>query len=344
LLDRLDVGYPGRKFLEELFAMAAEGEDYAVILDACNRYRTGREAQSAMADRPWLLQRQVQTLLAAHRAGEALQLAEAEAAGAPAAIKEARVLALIDLGQTGVAREFLAAWRASAGNNLALVVRLQVRVFGESRQFDEMEAAIDELRALTPADPKPAVYGIVQRALAGRGELAAAALDDYFFRFGGSRENLLLIMQPLAEIAALPLVQRCFDRATSLGYDLQSFHMQLFQAQMRRGDWIAAQRILDQIHLLAPRDDPAGIFWLKWQERLLAAAIDPSLLAQKALLEIFQDRPWSLPAFYQTGTVLLRANRPETARQVLDVGQHYYPANSSLAKLLAEAERSLGAK
>ena len=340
LLDRLDVGYPGRKFLEELFAMAAEGEDYAVILDACNRYRTGREAQPAAADRRGLLQRQVQTLLAARRAAEALQLAEAEAAGAPAAIKEARVLALIDLGQTGVAREFLAAWHASAGDDLALVVCLQVRVFGEARQFDEMEAAIDELRALTPADPKPAAYGIAQRVLAGRSERAAAALDDYFFRFGGNRENLLLIMQPLAEIAPLPLVQRCFDRATSLGYDLQPFYVQLFQAQMRRGDWTAAQRILSQLH----PDDPAGIFLLKWQERLLAAVTDPSLLAQKALLEILQDRPLPLPVFNQTCTVLLRANRPETARQVLDVGQRQYPASSSLAKLLAEAERSLGAK
>ena len=254
------------------------------------------------------------------------------------------MLALIDLGQTGEAREFLAAWRASAGNNLALVVRLQVRVFGEARQFDEMEAALGELRALTPADPKPAVYGIVQRALAGRGDLAAAALDDYFFRFGGSRENLLLLMQPLTEITALPLVQRCFDRATSLGYDLGAFRVQLFQAQIRRNDWTAAQRILDQLHPLVPRDDPAAIFWLEWQERLLAAATDPSLLAQKALLELCQERPWPLPVFYQTCTVLLRANRPETAHQVLDIGQHYFPESSSLARLLAEAERTLGAK
>ena len=83
---------------------------------------------------------------------------------------------------------------------------------------------------------------------------------------------------------------------------------------------------------------------MKWQQRLLAAATDPSLLAQQALLEIFEERPWPLAAFYQTGTVLLRANRPKTARQVLDVGLRHYPASFSLAKLLAEAERSFGAK
>ncbi len=344
LLDRLDVGYPGRDFMDELFALAAEGEDYAVILNACQRYRTGPEAQPAVADRPWLLHREVQTLLAARRAGEALQLAEAAGADAPAPIKEARVLALIDLGRTAEADEFLAAWRASAGSDLALVVRLQVRAFGEARRFDEMEAAIGELRALTPADPKPAVYGIVQRVLAGRGELAAATLDDYFFRFGGSRENLLLLTQPLAEIAALPLVQRCFDRATVLGYDLQPFRVQSFLAQMQRGDWTAAQRILDQLHPLVRRDDPTETFWLDWQSRLVAAATDPSLLAQKALLEIFENRPLPLAVFNQTCTVLLRARRPETARQVVAVGQHYYPASPSLTKFLAEAERTLGAK
>ena len=344
LLDRLDLGYPGREFMEKLFALAEEGEDYAVILNTCQRYRTGRTAAAAVADRPWLLQRQVQTLLAARRAGEALQLAEAAGPDAPAAIGEARVLALIDLGQTGGAREFLAAWRERAGPDLARVVRLQVRVFGEARQFEAMESAIDELRALTPADPKPAVYGIVQRAKAGRGDLAAGALDDYFSRFGGSRENLLLVMQPLAEIAALPLVQGGYDRAASLGYDLQPFRVQLFLTQLRRGDWTAAQRILDQLHPLGSRDDPAGIFWLNWQERLVTAATDPSLLAQRALLEIVQDRPLPLPDFCQTCQVLLRANRNETARQVLEIGQHYYPASSSLAKLLAEAERSLGAR
>jgi hypothetical protein len=343
LLDRLAMGYPGREFMAELFSMAAAGEDYAVILDACTRYRTGREAQSAAADHSWLLQRQVQTLLAAHRVGEALLLAQAEGADAPAAIKEARVLALIDLGQTGEARAFLAAWRAHAGDYLALVMRLQVRVFGEARQFDEMEAAIAELRTLAPADPKPAVYGVVQLAMAGRAERAATTLDDYFFRFGGSRENLLLIMQPLAEIAALPLVQSCFDRATSLGYDLQPFRVQLFLAQLRRGDWTAAQRILVQLQSLVSREDPAGIFWLKWQERLVAAATDPSLLAQKALLEIFQDRLLPLSFYSQTCSVLLRANRPDTARQILNFGQHYYPSSSTLARLLAEAERSLGA-
>ena len=254
------------------------------------------------------------------------------------------MLALINLGQTDEAREFLAAWRASAGSDLALVVRLQVRVFGEARRFDEMEAAIDELRTLTPADPKPAVYGIVQRALAGRGELAATTLDDYFFRFGGSRENLLLIAQPLAEIAALPLVQRCFDRATSLGYDLQPFRMQLFEAQMQRGDWTAAQRALDQFDPRFRRDDPAGMLWLEWQERLVAAATDPSLLAQKALLEIFEDRPLPLPVFSQTCAVLLRAGRPETARQVLAVGRRYFPASPTLTRFLAEAERTLGAR
>ena len=344
LLERLNAGYPGRAFLEVLFSFAAGGEDYAVILDACNRYRAGRDAQAAVGDRPWLLQRQVQALLAARRAGEALQLTEAAGANAPAAITEARILALVDLGRYDEATGFLTAWRAKAGANLAQVLRLQVRVFRETRRFAEMEATLQELSSLAPADPNPAAFRVVQRAMAGQDELASTALDDYFFRFDGSRENLLLVAQPLAEIAALPLVQRCFDRAVSLGYDAKPFRMSFFLTQMQRGAWTAAQQTLEQLRPQILVNDPAETFWLKWQERLIAAAIDPAPSAQEPLLEILQARPLPLPVYYQTGTMLLRANRPATARRVHDVGQRYFPASSSLAQLRTDVERARGAQ
>ena len=344
LTDRLDVGYPGREFLEALFNCAASGDDYAVILDACERYRTARNSASAEADRPWLLQRQVQTLLAAGRPGEALRLAETAGADAPAAIKEGEVFALIDLGRTSEASALLAVWRASPGANVAQVLRLQVRVLREARQFAEMEAAIKELCALTPADPKPPVYGIVQRAMAHQDASAAAALEDYLFRFGATKENVLLVVTPLAEVAAGPLVERCIEQAVTLGWDLKPFRTQLLRAQEQRGDWLAAQRTLDQLRPQMRPDNPAEMLWLKWQGQLVGAAIDPSQIAQGALLEIFRTRPLPLSAFAQTGELLLRAGRFETAREVANLGQHYYPASPTLAKLLANAEREQSAK
>lgn len=339
LNDRLDAGYPGRPFLSELFLFAAEGEDYAVILDACERYRAGPASPPAAADRPWLLQQQLQALLAARRADEALRLVEAEGAGAPAPVREARVLALVDLGRNDEAIAYLAAWRANPGGNLAFVLRLQVRAFREAGRPAEMDTAIQAVRALAPADPAPAVFGVVQCVLAGRDERAAAALDDYFFRFGGYAENLLLVARPLAEIGALPLVQRCFDRAASLGYDLKPFRLQLVLTLLHRGDWTMAQRALAPLRPVAGTGDVAEVFRFKWLEQLAAAAADPSPVAQQALLDVFQNRLLPLPVFFQTGTVLLRANRIETARRTLDLGQRFYPASSSLSRLQADRER-----
>ena len=91
-------------------------------------------------------------------------------------------------------------------------------------------------------------------------------------------------------------------------------------------------------------DNPAEMLWLKWQGQLVGAATDPSQIAQEGLLEIFRTRPLPLAAFAQTGELLLRAGRFETAREVANLGQHYYPASPALAKLLANAERDQSAK
>src|SRR5581483_10286395 len=80
------------------------------------------------------------------------------------------------------------------------------------------------------------------------------------------------------------LVTRSLDRAISLGYDPQPFRMQLFLARMQRGDWPAAQLLLDQLRSRARLDDPAEALWFTWQEELLAAAADPG--------RITQDAPW----------------------------------------------------
>ena len=61
---------------------------------------------------------------------------------------------------------------------------------------------------MSPTDPRPVVYGAVQRALGGRNAAAGAALDDYIFRFGGSAQNLQLVAEPLAETGNLPLLER----------------------------------------------------------------------------------------------------------------------------------------
>jgi hypothetical protein len=103
------------------------------------------------------------------------------------------------LGRTAEAAEYLEAWATRPGADLQAVRRFRVRVSRAAGRLDEMERALAELRVAAPDDPGQAVYGIVQRALAGEEDAAKVALEDYLFRFGGSAANLKMAATPLAE-------------------------------------------------------------------------------------------------------------------------------------------------
>jgi len=326
LREGLTDEYPGRPYLETLFGAAEQGEDFPLVSETAQRYlATAKEI--APKDRRWLTEREFSALLSAGQAADALALAEKENISDGAA--EHRVLALLALGRPAEAATFIGEWRARPAAEPGVPIRLLVRALREAGRFEEMEAALKELRELTPAEPAPRVYAVVQEAMAGRAAAASAALDDYLFRFGGKNENLMMLAVPLGEIRALTLLRRVADAAAERGYPRPRYQTLLMQAHAQAGDFEAAARFL------AAMPDPAQLSpaeraWRDWMGALVEVARAPNETAQTTFVSLVRDRPWPLGFIRQGVEILLRAKRWEPARDVIAIGRRAYPASAWL--------------
>lgn len=345
--DGLANEYPGRAYLAALFEIAEEGEDYARIVQTCERYRKTLAGDAGLRDQRWLEAKQFAALMAMNRPAEALALV-AEQAGWSDLAAEQRVLALLALGRTGEAVQLLADWHARPGADLRLVTRLQVRALREAKQLDAMDRALEELRRLTPNQPQPIVYAVVQRAMAGRTAEARATLDDYLFRMAKTPAEVQLVAEPLEEIANLPLLERCAEAAAERGYPKESCQVLLVQVHVRRGEWLAAQQILRQMAPADPKAAPRAAafsrFWRDWTNVLLDAAINPGDNAQLPLLEFLRSRPWPMSIFRRSLEALRLAGRLETERDAVAIAAGAFPASAWVQARQAEVAAQIAAR
>lgn len=330
----LTVKFPGRAYLESMFGLAEQEENFDLVVQTARRYLPLLADEAGRLDRRWLSSREMGALLGARRFEDALAAAEAAEPGD--LTREHRVLALLELHRTEDARRLLEEWRQLPGADRSTVVRLSVRVFREAGQMDEMERALRELKELSPTDPRPLVYGIIQQALAGRETAARAALDDFVFRFGGSPENLRLMAEPLAEIANLPLLEVCAASAAERGYAALPFNVLLVQALVQKSEWKAASAIFAKLVPPTGRDAPMHQAWAEWMKQLLDAVQGRSGTNAVTLVDVLRSRLWSVKIYQTTVAALLHAKQIETARDVTNLAQLRFPANASITKLAAE--------
>lgn len=330
----LGYGYPGRQYLTTLFALAAQSEDFDTIVAACAALQPPDEEERA-----WLKAQNVSALIAAQRAPEALALTATPDAAGSAQLREGRVLALVEAGRPVEAIAYLAAWRAETGPaNRAQILRLEARALREAGRLDEMDAALEQLRTLAPADPRSHLYGVVQRYLAGRTTAAEAALDDYIRRFAGTAQNLMLAATALTEAKATPLVARCLAEAAAHGFPLKPFQLTLVQAQLEAGDWGGAAATLAAVKPQLAASNLAEQFSFDWMTRLAAVATQSDAAPESALLALLQQRTLPLRVYRQTAEVLLRARRPAAAKNAVEIGLRAYPVSRTLERLRGEAD------
>jgi tetratricopeptide (TPR) repeat protein len=327
LVERLAHGYPGRAYLEELFGLAGEGEDYEVILSACERF-----IPEANEDRGWLVVQRIQTLIAAGRFAGALSATEG--ADSSAAMREARVLALIELNRVDEALAYLDRWEAESDAAIhAMIVRLRVHALREARQLVAMNTECERLRELEPASSRAYLHGVIQKSLAGQRAESAAALDGYFRRFAASATDLLLAANALASAGDVALVDRCAERAVQQGFSSVAFGLVRLEAQLSHGDRAAAGRTMAEIEPLFATAQPAERYVGTWLQRLLAVSTRADEVPTAALVGIFQERPAPLRLLRVSIEVLVRAERYESALAVLEVAERSYPSSRTLAGL-----------
>ena len=258
------------------------------------------------------------------------QDAEGEQAGSD--LREARVLARLDLGRFGDALADLDAWRVRPGANRVQIMRLRAQALRQAGRGEDMEATLKALWDFAPDEPRLRVFGMVQEILAGRGAMAAAGLDDYLWRFGGNAQALAYAAAELSEVGALNLVERCATEAELHGFPARTFLQMLADTQIVRADWAGAARTVGRLALQSDQANPIDRYYLLWAQRLIAATAPDDGL-RVALLEVLQARPVPIRLVRRTVEAMIAAGRLETANGACEIGLRLFPASDSLRQL-----------
>lgn len=343
----LATRYPGRAYLEAMMRTASQAEDYEWWLRTCDRaLELAGEGPSLTDDRRWLVLQKLAALLAADRADEALKLAEAEGETNSPSIAEFRVLALLKAGRAADAVAFLDEWAGMAeGRRVeAQVLRLRVRACREAGDIAGMDRALEEMRAQAPTNPRPYVYAVVQNAIAGREDKAAAELDQFLLRFGSRPKDLLVLAEPLAETGEVALLERVLAHARRQGFAMPPFRRFMTESLMARGDWRGAA---GQLALMEAEIDPAkdrqAAFWHDVTDALVQAALDAGEGTQSTLVSKVRGRQFTLAVYKEMIRRLRAAGRPATARQLVTFAQGVYPKNKDIEAWRMELDGELAA-
>lgn len=334
LTEDLAQGYPGRDYLDAYFHYAMEGEDYGGVISVCDRFLPVVPA----ADRAWLKLQKQRAQLGAGQNDAVLRETEAEGDRAGADTREARVLALSNLGRHDEALAYLEKWSRWPGANPIQIARLKAQELREAGRIEAMEAELARLRDLTPWIPEWNAYGIRQNVLAGRPKEAAALLDDYLFRFAGTPGNISLVARELGKAQDLPLVERCVREAQAHGFAMQPFLQVLLDAEVDAHQWAAAARTLARLGPLTTKSDLPNTLYLQWMQHLIAA-VGRNEAQQAVLIQFLRNRPFSLGMFRRTCEVLLAAGQVDVAGRACAVGRGAFPASASLARLDARIQK-----
>ncbi len=341
----LQTRYPGREYVAKVIQVAAQAEDFDGWVGACDQALARVAGQPNLdGEHRWLIQEKLRALIAAERTDEALVLAEAEGESPHPAISELRVLALLAAHQPAEAVRFLQAWSERTGPKAdQQILRLQVRAYREAGELAAMGQALETLRQLTPVDPRPYVYAILQWLLAGQRDEAKRVMESFYLRFGSTPQYLQILAAPLGEIAERELLEQLIAFARQQGFALTPLRHALVQALMERGDWREAGGLVREL-AADPKADPAATAWYELLNAHVNAALDPSEGTQSTLVSLVRSRQFSLGFYKGLIRSLERAGRVATAREVVTFAQGVYAQNRAIEALRAELEGAIAAE
>lgn len=350
----LEFSYPGRAEFQRFLNLWGSGEEYGLARAAIERTLTHDDRQ-VETDRDWLREQAAQFGLRQGDSAAVLSWADTRPISDQMA-GELRLLALIAEGRADEALAWADEWKAQGGEP-GRVARLEVRAAREAGDLTRLEQAWETLRRLTPAQPHPYVFGVVQRALAGDPHVRDS-LDDYLFRFGSRVDSLDLIVEPLGQIARFDLL--AIVKAWAEAHGLQSEVLQRSTVQIRltQGDWAGAAQALRALEdwreaqqqraisrpqgSRAPTSSNAGaLMWEKAVQQTLVFLLDPSEGHQQALVDWVRSNARGLPAYRLVLGWLEQAEHWQAARTIVGLAQRHFPDHAGLREQRERYETAL---
>lgn len=330
LNEGLKYGFPGLPYIKNICALAAEEENYDWSIQVCDKALAQLAAdRERTEERRDVTLQKMTVLMAADRPDDVLKIVGAQGDKAGSIFDEFRVLALVKAGRPAAAVASLEAWRERSGA-MPQVMRLQVRAFREAGRMADMEQALEELRACTPASPQPYIYGIVQYQLAGRWRKACAWVDDFLLRFGSNPDNLLTLAEPLVEIDDRMVLEQLIDHARLHGFNGEPLQVALLKVLVDKGEWLKARELLSEIRSQFKTATPERTSWYELMDRLSNAALDPGEGTQSSLIDFVRGKKLPFKIHRLIITQLRAAGRPATARALISFAEGDYPETGVL--------------
>lgn len=340
----LATRYPGRDYVETMLKSAMQSENHTWWLSTCDRALELLKLQPELtSDRKWLVDQKLSVLIAMDRTTEAIKLADAEGNSVSSSINEYRVIAFLNAKKPLEAVAALKAWSERLGTETdPQILRLQVRAYREAGFAAAMDRALEQMRALSPTDPRTYLYGIVQYVLAGRNSEADTTLNGFLLRFGSSPEYLEMLAGPLSEIREIAMLQKLIAYSREHGFDLNPTRRFLVSALVGRGEWAEAGAVLAQIDFTSTGNE-AFTSWRNIMHAQIQAALDSSDAAQSNLVALVRGRPLTVLFYKELIANMRRAQRPATAREIITYAQGSYPQNLAIETARKELEQELAA-
>jgi len=341
LLGGLDQGYPGRAYLDSAITVVGAGEDYELVISICERALALATEATPAVDRRWLAEQKVRALLSEQRSDEALTYLDTLTSGADSAsLTELRSLALLQSKRIDDAVTFVEAWCLRSPQD-SQVMRIQARVYREAGRIADMNKVLNALRAQNPSEPRFRAYGIVQNLLAGEDQLGRELIEDYIFRFGGTPANLILLAEPLADAKRPAELEIVLSAAAERGVTDIKLETAKLQVAMNDRNWVESRRLIGSLRTQLKNDNAGRAGLLEFFGYLVAAAADPADGAQTTLTNFIALRQLPMSMYRQSIVLLRQAGRPQTAREVVRLGQGVFPANRYLVVSKDELEAEL---
>lgn len=333
---------PSRAWLEAAFQLMAAGEDWGPMLRTCDACLARADAKFPLALRQRILARKAEALLGLERPAEALAVADIGDQADATELKTQQARALLALGRVDEALVFLTRWHEAARPaDRAGIQQLHVRALRESGRLDLMEQELNAICAANPTLAPMAAFAVEQRVRAGRG--AAAALDDYIFRFGGNEPNLRLVVRLLADIPDVALCRRVAAEAAARGYPTSPYNAAVATALLRAGDFEELARAVQAMGPVFAKAEGGRSSWYDWIKGLAEDLVAPPG-ARGTTADYLAKNLVSLEAHQLSVEALRRAGRLEAARDLLVISCQLYPESQRLRGEQASVARELAAR
>jgi cellulose synthase operon protein C len=332
LLEAFDHGYPGSEYVNNAHRTITFGDVPAKELLFLEKARAALAAAGGPAEDGRLIDTlMIETLLRLERHEEAARIGHRIYPENSTERSELDVRIALAAGDFARAASAMDQWRTLRPDSADVLTRA-ADVYRRAGRLADMQACIDRLRKLAPVNPAHASLNIVQNLLAGRDELAGAALEDGLFRFGADSRVLAVWARDITETGRDDFLVRLEAFIQEQGHSLNPVLFARLLAQIRGRNWVKARESVLRIREREARMPEAERRQIDVVTSLALACADAGGGYQQVFIAAYQRSPVSLEFNRTIIEALLDAGRWETADRLVTLVLGVYPESRYLTE------------